>query len=647
VLRLVWILSFLLSCVCSSVQAASLPLHDYLLQHWSANDGLPTNSVNGMVQTDDGYLWLATWHGLARYNGSQFERFGRGELTGLPASAIRTVVKDPSGGMLVMSTRGGLTRYVNGQWQPQLKAPGLLKHLIRSSRGDLWLAVEGKGVYRRTRGLRDQPIIPHIVANKLVEDATGAIWVASDLGLYRIDEAGPERVGQNMGLPELMVYDVMYTASGQLLLGTERGIWQLQGDRFVPYKPGLSHASVSTLYEDRKGDLWFGTISHGLYRISGHGLEHLGADQGMPRNRILSILEDSEGSTWIGTNGGLVQLREAPFVTWTERRGLKGNYIRTVLGHSDGSVWVGGSAGLSRVVPGLSRAQQPVASSLSVLSLAEGDGGEVWIGTYDQGLLRWGAGGLSTVLNKQNGLVSNEVRAIVHDQQGRLWVGTPKGIVRLGRDGAVTHFGKQQGVEDTYVIALVEAPDGSIWAGTSTGISRLGDDGHFYKLPLPVLGSDDFVYGFTVHEDYLWLATERGQVRIELANGKQQLISKADGLPLEACFQVIPDQHRQLWITCRTGVMQLRLADIEARLDGQINAIPYRLYGVGDGLLTGQANGVSNPAATRDKQGRVWVATAKGASAVDPGKLMRKRVAAIPLAPSTSSMSSGSANRPC
>jgi len=631
VLRFIGIVGFLLSLLCSSAQASSLALPDYLLQRWTASDGLPHNSINAIVQTDDGYLWLATWNGLVRYNGDRFQRFGRSELTGLPSSAIRAVVKDPAGGMLVMSTRGGLSRYNEGRWEAQLQAPGVVKHQIRSRDGNLWLAVEGKGVFRRVPGQRDQVLIPNIVANRLLQDESGTIWVAADQGLYRIDAAGAEKVGKQLGLPDVMVYEVIQTSSGQLLLGTDRGVWQMQSGRFVALESSLSHVAVSSLFEDSKRDLWIGTISHGLYRIGTRGMEHLGTDQGLPQNRIMSIIEDTEGSTWVGTNGGLIQLREAPFITWTERRGLKGDYVRTVLGHSDGSVWVGGSSGLSRIVPGYKRALTPAAQSLSVLSLAEGADGDVWVGTYDMGLLRWHNGNLEPVLNQHNGLGSNEVRAIVHDRQGRLWAGTPKGVVQLQQDGSVRRFGKAEGLADTFVIAMVEAPDGSIWVGTSTGIARLGDDGSFHKVPLPVLASDDYVYGLALQGEFIWLATERGQVRVNLASGKQQLISTADGLPVESCFQIVPDAFRQLWLSCRTGVMQLRLDDIEARLGGQVDTIPYRLYGVGDGLLTGQANGVSNPAATLDDRGQIWIATAKGVSMVDPGRLMRTVVPSIPV----------------
>lgn len=596
-------------------------LSDYTLKRWDSSDGLPHNSINELVQTGDGYLWLATWEGLARYNGIDFEIFGRGELTGLPSSAIRTVSGDASGGMLVTTVKGGISYYKRGRWQALAPAAGLVRTILRARNGDLWLATEGKGLYRRPAGQpgADQLVLPDVLGHKLLEDKLGRLWMAADQGLFLLDNGVFERMGTEHGLPPGVVYDLLLRPDGQLLVATAQGVWvQQQGD-FTPLSPALLDVSVSRMLVDHQGDLWLGTINSGLYRLSEHGLEQLGEAQGMPQNRVMGILQDRELNLWVGSNAGLIRLNNTLFSNWTEQRGLNGNYVRTVLSHSDGSLWVGSSRGLSRIVDGQATAVAvpDIYSTLSVLSLAEGADGSVWVGTYSQGLFRWHQGSLTQIDLSDSGLSSNEIRALLVDSHGGVWVGTPQGVVQRQPDGRLQRLGMADGLPDDFIWTLAEDRQGKVWVGTNVGASWF-DQGKFHHLDLSKHAGGERVFGLTFLEGQLWLSTELGLVHYRFADKTVGLITKDDGLASDSVFQTVPDRRGGLWLTSSRGVMRVQVTDINDYLAGRLAVLPVDIYDESDGLATVQINGASSPSAVIDQQGQVWVATAMGVARAQP-----------------------------
>ena len=135
----------LLLCSCP-LAAAPVPLSHYYQDYLTTRDGLPQNSINGIAQTSEGYLWFATWEGLARYNGNEFRVFTRGEETGFSGSAFPTLRVDGEG-LLAVETRGGLSYYQDQVWTAQHHLNVLVNDIFRDKEGLLWVATQGEGLY--------------------------------------------------------------------------------------------------------------------------------------------------------------------------------------------------------------------------------------------------------------------------------------------------------------------------------------------------------------------------------------------------------------------------------------------------------------------------------------------------------------------
>jgi diguanylate cyclase (GGDEF)-like protein len=625
-------------CSFASIKAP-LPLAEYFTQTWDTRNGLPHNGVNALAQTSDGYIWIATWEGFARFNGREFKLFTRGSKAGLPDSAIKGLTATQNGELLVAGARGGVSIRKNREWKPQFNASTMVNDAIFDSKKNIWLALEGKGlVYRDITTKHDETIIANLRAFKLLLDAEETLWVATNKGLYSVkNKTQVTHIDENIGLPDTPVYSLLLTSHNQLIVGTEQGAFILNKSRFIPLHQNLSHEAISSILEDKNKDIWLGTQTHGIFRLSDRGLEKLDDTKGLPNNRISSLYQDKEESIWVGTSSGLFRLREAPFITLTSEQGLAGNYVRSVLAHSDGSLWIGSSKGLNKLIgrkvysilPAKLTSENPT-SVKSILSLAQGKGGQVLVGTYTSGVYKVVGNTMVPFLNENQGLPSNEVRSILFDSKENLWIGTSSGLVKMTDKGLISQFNKQTGLPDNFIMALTEDSHGKIWIGTGVGVVSY-QDGIIQSYRIKEAFDAEYAFGFNVEDDVIWLATDRGLIQIDLTTNEIKSVSRKNGLPIDKLFQVIIDNNDTFWLSSNRGIIKVTREQINKVIANPDEIIDVEIFAEGVGLLSSQANGGSTPAATLHNDGSVWFATAKGVSQVTHQRLQRMAERQIPV----------------
>jgi len=639
---------FILLCSLSAFSAqkaqAVTPLHDYFRESWTTRDGLPHNTINNIQQSGDGYLWLATWEGAARYDGRDFTVFGRDKITGLPDLGVRTFFRENDGSLLVAGARGGFSRVDQSRWQSFPPVGQLINDLIRDQRGQLWFATEGGGVVLQRPDGQYQRFgreagLPVRVVYKLLQDPHGIMWFATQQGLYRLDPAAAELRFESVPLlaqtQDFNVFALALNRQGQLLVGSEKGVFRYDDHGFVLVHADLANVAVTSLYVDRQDHLWIGTINQGLQRLSEFGLEQLGVQDGLPNNRVLSIFQDSEDSMWVGTNGGLFRLRETPFTNLTQQQGLADNYVRTVLEHSDGSVWIGSAAGLNRWVAG-QMTQIALGVDTSVLSLREGRDGDVWVGTYGEGVYHLREGKIAAHYHRGNGLASNEIRAIALTED-RVFIGTAAGLNQLYQE-QISLLTVANGLPGLFISALYyQTPaaglPGQLWIGTGSG-AAVWSAGQIRPLSLSSQEQAEYVFDF-YHEktsNFVWMATDRGLVRYDFARNQLRLVGRSAGLPVEKVFSLLGDNTGSFWLSSNRGIIRISQSDASAVADGQLQRLGRaELFGEADGMLSAQCNGGSMPAATARRDGTLWFATSMGVATVDPARLAQFSLKAPPV----------------
>ncbi len=611
----------------------TIALADFHQEVLTTRDGLPHNSINAIAQTPEGFLWFATWEGLVRFNGRRFRLFERGSETGLPDSGLRHLSTTDGGHLLVAGARGGVSLFDGHEWRAMPPAPAMITHALLSDDSRLWLATEGGGLIERRRVAIDQwqeiTHLPGSSVNVVISHAE-RVWVGTSNGLKQLNPVDGALINQFNGLPSGPVFSLAIDSRDRLLVGTEQGLFVNTTVGFEPLNDGLAGVAISTVLVEPEGSIWLGTVNRGLFRWSDLGLEMLDTSAGLPNNRVLAIHRDSEDSLWIGTNGGLLRLREAPFVTATRSDGLAGDYVRSVLPTPQGLV-VATSEGVSQQQDNrfieLTDRDSPL--GLSTLSLGYQNPGTLLLGTHTEGLLVWRDNQIIHRFDRDHGLPSNEVRAVAVDDE-IIWAGTAVGLARIQND-EIAVFGVADGLPGDYVIALQIDLDRRLWIGTGTGLA-LFDGEDFQIIPIRQHDQAQYAFGITPDPDlqFLWVSTDRGLIRVDIESLDTALIGRTAGLPIDKLFQVVADSADNLWLSSNRGVIRISREQAQAVASGQQQTLDLEIYGEGDGMLSAQANGGSNPAAVW-YGGRVWVATAKGLTSVDPNRLTRYAETPVPV----------------
>ena len=640
-LGVLWLLLLLASPL--AAQTVAPPLRDYAIDVWTSRNGLPHNSLRDIAQTPEGHLWFATWEGLVRYNGLDFTVFDRSTRPGLRDNGIGALLVDRQGGLWISDSRGNVTYRSNaGQWRVWEHQPNTPEVLIQSmqmdSQGRLWLLYEGKGIAYLTpeTGIVYQPPPPDLPLamsfTKLVVDAQDRVWIGTLDGLVLRDNDGElKRAPAGWGVDKGLTWPYRAPDGALWIVAGER-LYRVEDDRLVLVHslPGQLH--MTAMLQDRHGDLWLGTENQGLLRISSHGLERLPAGLNLPGGRVVSLREDAEGSIWVGANGGLYRLRETLFSSYTERDGLSGDYVRTVFEDRDRRLWVGSASGLDQQTADGRFRPMPLhnrgGKAPSVLSLAQGPEGDLWVGTFGDGVYRLRAdGSLRHNYDAADGMPGGNIRAISIDPAGVVWAGTQKGVVRI--EGERVQVSDVPGMPGGLITALEHDHQGNLWIGTIEGIRVLRGD-HVQSIDLAPMGGGRSVFGFHQIGDAMWISSDRGLYR--WYKNRLSRVGLEQGMPVDTVFQLVPDRLGNVWISSNRGVLRTDMATLNAVADGRAPRVTVERYNEIDGMANAQANGSSGPSAILRQDGTFWIVTAGGLSMVDPQRLQRFRERPAPPA---------------
>jgi ligand-binding sensor domain-containing protein/two-component sensor histidine kinase len=618
-----------------AAEGATNQFTPYAVRTWQADDGLPQNSVYCIAQTRDGYLWVGTREGLARFDGVRFtppderapEELQRGWVTALCAS------KD--GSLWIGCDGYGLARWKEGKFTRFSEADGLASNQIRclleAADGTLWIGSEG-GVTRFKDGkFKSYAERNNLAANSvkgLCVDPQGNLRIATRRGLSRLDKEGSIRTFNiRPGTPANSLMFVCTDSQGRIWTGSNEGLNCVAGETIVTYgvAEGLPEKIVFTAHEDRSGQLWVGT-SQGLARLIGDRFVPWQAGGGAFVDQVYTIFEDRERNIWVGGQDGLHRLVPAHFTAYTTRELLTRNNAMSVCEDNSGTMWVGSwDGGLNRL-----KDEKIIPSGMGgalrngqVLGLCAARDGGLWVGLdHGGGLLRV-KGGSQSLFARAPALFDAAVRVIHEDRTGVLWVGTSRGlnVLKAGKSEAYT---AANGLAGDMVMALREDPSGGMWIGTDRGLSRCAD-GKLSRGPLsgpPITNWVNAIYLDT--DQTLWVGT-RGGGLFRCAGDKVTVCTTRQGLFSDEIYEIVEDDFGYFWMSCRKGIFRVSKKQLEDLAQGARQSIGCTAFGRADGLPSIQCNGVAKPAGWKDRDGRLWFPTIRGVVAVQPAVKTNQR----------------------
>ena len=438
--------------------------------------------------------------------------------------------------------------------------------------------------------------IPSAFIYSIAQTRDGYLWLATTDGLVRFDGVRFVHWRPKTGHKELLgvVRSLCAAPDGSLWIGTAAGlVGHIRGEDLTTFSVGMQ---VEAILEDRDRTLWVMTKDH-VQRFGAETLEQIGTVIQLPGPFLSGPLQDKSGSVWFSARSSVFRVEsgnpQAPPSTIA-----KGNFWLSK--DTNGDIWITRPDGSTQRI---NEAQIPNFSgvkgkALEINTVLRDSGGETWIGTLGQGLIRLRAGlhnGMKMeTYSQSDGLSAARVWCLLEDQEHNIWVGTQNGLNRF-RDEKITTLTRREGLVNDSVDALAAGPDGSIWASTSMGLNRI-DGGHrdLYLRDTGVLG---------LHIDRkntLWAGTNRGVARMQ--GGKWDSVALPTGLQLTDVTVITGDGEEGIWFfDARKGLYRWR--------NGRV--IDFS----GEAILKGK----SILAASVDATGRVWFGLHEGGVLVFEG----------------------------
>jgi signal transduction histidine kinase/ligand-binding sensor domain-containing protein len=604
--------------VAGAVQStAANPSGEFLIRNWTTGDGLPENTVRAIVETRDGYLWIGTANGLARFDGIRFTRFDSANIPALFSADIFALQEDRQGALWV-STRRGIFRYAAGRFEvvppPPAGPPISVWSLTACPDGEIWVRA-GDGLARWSGDKLERCPLPAgpIDLQHFCAAPEGGLWLASRNGVWRFRDGRAQKVADTP-VPELIAAG----QDGRLwgLVGMRRlcwlqnGVWSEAAD--------FGDEKCSSLYCAPDGDVWIGAGARNrAFRLRAGQLTEVNERQGLEGNRPICFTEDREGNLWVGMNGaGLYRLRERRLQAFRREDGLQNLNLASVCQDADGTVFVHvmGQT-LHRFANGRFEAVEVAATGERYAlptALGPARAGGVWAGTFYGSLPRIEQGRVVERVGSGAG-----TRALFTDRNGDLWRGTRSAGVEHISGTNLTRFSTNEGLSFNNVYCLAQDTGGAIWAGTEEGLNRI-ERGQITRFGRADGLGHHFISALCVDSrGTVWAGTLGGGLSAWQGSRFITLTTR-EGLADDAVQQLLEDDHGQLWIGTRAGLMRVALDQLHDFLASRVRVITGTLIGRNEGLPRPDCWTEYQPASIKARDGRLWFCTSSGVALIDP-----------------------------
>lgn len=536
-------------------------------------EGLPGNTVESVQESADGTLWVTTQTGLARFNGSRFESMDLGKgvrFYGMSAIAAfqDTVYVGSSTGVFRLRREGD-------RWRAETAAGSgvAVTAVLARAGGELWYSCRNKlcvAAGGRTVELGPPQGVPEARWMALGETPDGGVYARSSSHLIVFAGGRYQERPRQMTLPasEYRAGRLVFDRWGHWLAPTmeglaigKRGEWKRFGLR-----EGLIADRVSCVLEDREGTVWIGTPGFGLLRWSGYGLwENWGQMEGLESESMWGLAYDRQGTLWAGTSRGPHRFLKGRWQRWPEA-GIPTSEVISLAFGGDGTLWVGSYPhGLYRVDPVrgkvLARYAEGVFDMPWITGLLVDREDWLWVSTY-AGLFRTRASGPAGAFERMmpaSWAPKESVYAVRQDGAGRIWVPSTQGLAAYYR-GTWRVINQHHGLKPMPRHVAV-APDGAVWIGYAepVGLSRLEWDGG-----TPRVTHIDSQHGLASNmvmslgfdrTGALWAGTDNG-VMVRTTGGEWLHFGQAHGLAWNDTnfTSLLPGPGDDMWIGTNRGL---------------------------------------------------------------------------------------------
>lgn len=606
----------------------------YKVVPFTVVDGLPGNTLLTLKQDFNGYLWLGGFEGLTRFDGNHFTVFDPTSTLELKSSQINTIQLD-SKGVLWIGTGQGLVKYAGHKFS-NLASPEFSFNIesieLDEANQIAWLGTRNRGLYRYDMQTNSYQFIEsqytHDMITSIVLDNNGGIWISSDKnGFAHFANNQWQYFSKKDGLNTNEIISLHATNDG-LYICSILGLHLLKGGK-ITLVPEPRESRITKVRNGPQGSLWVLTTSGIYIRYQDGTWRTLTRQDGLSAIDIRDVVFDREGAVWLATyRGGLLQLVEEKFVTFSSNEGLSAEAVSSVYQLSSNHWIAGTSDGKLFTIENEKAKPFIIRSTITkpICQITKDNRENLWFATYD-GLLFISKNGEEKLFTERDGLPTRQVRAIIQDKDNNFWIGSrTSGVIKMefnaakGKPIFTTPYRDQLAkANGTFIISMSQDKGGNLLLATGAGsLIKILKDGSLRQYADKSRPSNEAL--FAAHEDargVIWAAGTTGILRIE--NDSVKSFSRKDGMPFETVYDIVEDDLGYFWLPSAKGILRVKKDDLEEKLKDQKKEIRWRLFDSSDDLVKAQCTGASQ--VYKDASDILWFPMQEGLVRVNPREI--------------------------
>ncbi len=592
----------------------------YSFKNFSIEQGLPQAYIYSMFQNPEGFITVSTGKGNVLFNGATFNALASPNLAS--EDFVTTSFLDQSGNTWYGCFSGNIYACI-GTKETKLvyKASSVITHFCENNAGNIIATTRNSGLLLldNTKFTCEEVCseCKSSLLNSAIFISRNSVLVGSSSGMF-IYSLSAKKIQSTSLLSDFEINCMSRNASqNRIWIGTkEKGVFEVSFDENMNFKllgnisteEGLSSNNVQSILQDETKILWIGTLEGGINKVdlgNKNQVRFFAEEDGLTRDYVKNILLDNEGNIWLGTYGsGLFRLDIDPFELITTKNGLPDNYISSIASDKEGNFWFGTNFGIcqlnfeTQASKLYSQEKGLVSNKVTTLFLEEAHA-RLWVGTADKGICVIDlTNGNITNFNHQPNLDGDYINAINSDKFGTIWISTTlSGVYKF--DGAFTQYSTKNGLSHNYVYQSYGDNSGKVWFATHAGSLNYYEKGKIQELNSNIgISIYDFNSFCEDKNGNIWTATF-GNGFANLTISPKVIITSKQGLISNYCYGIICDRDNNLWVTQKNYLTKF-------------NPIRQNIKIFSDKDLFGD-NQFNINATHLDKEGNVWLGTAKGA----------------------------------
>lgn len=597
----------------------------YILNAWSTEQGLSSESTNDLIQGSNGYIWIGTYTGLHRFDGNSISIFNT-QNSGLPSPNILRMDIDTAG-TLWLGTLHGVCKYENGVFSiPEMmtEVNGYSIETIRTTKsGDIWFSTKSNHIFKFSNNTLTELTKNFNVKKNTVltiaDSPDGTIYIGTDDSrLYSYYQGEIRQLFFNETVNG--VFKII-ASSRNVYIGTGKGLFKYENNKVVRI-PVLENTTVNALVEDQYGSIWMGTM-RGLFRYNPekNKLDSLTEKHGLPNNIIRSICFDTEGNLWGGTyRKGFFMLSDGSITSFSKSDGLTSNVITAITQIEGGKFLLGDESGnLNLFSNGQISPYKEIISlpKARLKHLFTDSQNRVWVSTYGGLVLHEGKN--SKLFSTDNGFPDNFVRNVFQDKNGKIWIGTKNaGLIKFNSENDWEIISSENGMSSNYIMSIEENSKGQLIIGTISGINIL-ENGKVIKTIMLEDGlPSNFAFSTYSTDKFLWIASNDGLTGY--SEEKIVRFNTENGLPSNIVYDIIADNSGNLWMPSEKSILKVSLKELEETASVPGSKIKVEQYDKSYGMKNNHCLGGVH--SYKDNEGKLWIPTQGGVALVNTKELV-------------------------